>query len=243
MNIVKFGVSIALSSAILLAGELESGVSALLKKNIGIDTKVVKTLDIDKNLKFAVVENSDGMRFPTVATGDGKTVMVYTPDFFSSDEKVVANIKTELDAMVEHNKKERDKGVQKLLTQLPKNGILKLENGKDKTIAVISDPECPYCRKELDTIEEKLKESNIYMIFAPVHDKAAFIKSELIYQKAANAKTNAEKIKIIKEYFDPKVKLSAKDMEIKPTITEKNAEVIFGSGLVKGVPFVFEVSK
>lgn len=244
MSFVKFGVSIALSAAMLLAGEFESGVESLLKKEIGMESKVVKSLDVDSGLKFVVVEAKESsMRLPVFATSSGSSVMGYTQDFFTSKEGVAEKIQQELEALMEHNKKTRDKEVQKLIAKLPKEGIIKLDSGKDKTLVVISDPECPYCRSELANIEERLKEANIHMILAPVHDKSAFVKSELIYQKSAKAKNNAEKIKIIREYFDPKANLTNEELQIKPVITEKNADIIFSSGLIKGVPFVFEVSK
>lgn len=243
MFIKRIGTSLALCAVMAMAGELEMGVASLLKKKANIDVKVVKTLDVSGCLKFVVVQGADGTQFPVLATSNGDTVTAFSREFITTNENASKNINTALEAISSANKKITDKDAQKLLTMVPANGILKLDANKNKTIVVVSDPECPYCRKELETIDAKLKDANIYLIFAPVHGKSAFVKSELIYQKAAKAKTNDEKIKIIKEYFNPDVKLTPKEMEMKPAITEKNAEIVFGSGIVKGVPFSFEITK
>lgn len=232
-----------LSALILNAGELETNIPMLLKQKANMDVKVVKTVDVSTNLKFILVEDKNGMQMPVIGTANGDTVMAFSQEFITSKEDVNKNIKTAIEGMVASNKKATDKQAQSLYTKIPQEGVLKLESGKSKTIVIVSDPECPYCRKELENIDAKLKEANVYMIFAPVHGKSAFVKSDLIYQKTAKIKDNAEKIKIIKEYFNPNVKLSDKDMAMQPVITEKNAKIIFESGIVKGVPFIFDLKK
>lgn len=244
MSFLKFGVGVALSSILLFAGEFENKIESLLKKEIGMESEVVKSLDIDEGLKFVIVEaKKTGMRLPIFATSNGNSILGYTKEFFTSRQSVTKKIEQEIEALMEHNKKTRDKEIQKLIARIPQNAIIKLDNKKDKTLVVISDPECPYCRNELRNIEKRLKEANVYMILAPVHGKSAFIKSELIYQKTAKVRSSDEKIEIIRKYFDPKVNLSSEELKIEPTITEKNANIIFNSGLIRGVPFVFELSK
>ncbi|MEY4504146.1 MAG: hypothetical protein RL154_439 [Pseudomonadota bacterium] len=243
MFLQKSTILFAACAIALFAGELENGVSSLLKKKANIDVKVVKTVDISNGLKFVIVEGKDGMQFPVLATSNGDTVTAFSKEFITSKDDVTKNINSAIESMSNNNKKATDKDAQAMYAKIPANGVLKLENGKKKTIVIVSDPDCPYCRKELESIDTKLNDANVYMIFAPVHDKSAFIKSDLIYQKAAKAKTNAEKIQILKEYFNPALKLTPKELEIKPVITEKNAEIVFGSGVVKGVPFIFELNK
>lgn len=225
------------------SGELENGVQNLMKTKANMDIKVVKTVDINSGLKFVIAEDKSGMQFPLLATSNGDTVTTFSREFITSNDALMQKISTNLQQMSDANQKQTDKQAQNLYKQIPANGVLKLDNGKSKTIVIVSDPECPYCRNELANLETKLKDANVYMIFAPVHGKSAFVKSDLIYQKAAKAKTNEEKIKIIKEYYNPNVKLTDKEMAMQPVITEKNADIIFKSGIVKGVPFIFDLSK
>lgn len=83
-----------------------------------------------------------------------------------------------------------------------KKNIIALGNdAKKPTYVMFSDPECPYCRMELEKIETTLKEANIQVVLTPVHDKSALQKSFLVYKDAAKAKTDSEKIKILRKYF------------------------------------------
>lgn len=82
-----------------------------------------------------------------------------------------------------------------------KNIIMLGNDSKKPTYVMFSDPECPYCRMELDKIETTLKEANIHIILTPVHDKSALQKSFLVYKDAAKVKTDSEKIKILRKYF------------------------------------------
>lgn len=240
---MKLFITILMAFNFLIAADFDSNIKDLFLKKAGLKITSIKSIDLDQNLKFLIITDDKYSKFPVFATADGKNIIAYSGNFLSANDEVYAKIKTELDTLAMQNQKQAEKEAQGLYSKIPQEGILKLESGKSKTVVIVSDPECPYCRKELENLENKLKEANVYMIFAPVHGKSAFVKSDLIYQKAAKAKSNADKIKIIKEYFNPNVKLSESEMAMQPVITEKNAKIIFDSGIVKGVPFIFDLKK
>ncbi|EMD8967128.1 thioredoxin fold domain-containing protein [Campylobacter upsaliensis] len=95
------------------------------------------------------------------------------------------------------------------------------DKNKQPSIYVFSDPECPYCIEQLKNIEEELKTKQINLILTPVaHGKSAFEKSALIYKESKNAKTDAEKLAILRKYFDP----TLKDY---PKISEAETKAVF----------------
>ncbi|CAD7286327.1 thioredoxin fold domain-containing protein [Campylobacter suis] len=76
------------------------------------------------------------------------------------------------------------------------------DDAKKPTTVIFTDPECPYCRLELANIEKRLVNENVKMILTPVHDKSALEKSHLIYKEIASAKSDSEKVKIMRKYYD-----------------------------------------
>jgi len=117
----------------------------------------------------------------------------------------------------------------------PKN-ILVLGNDPQKeTQVVFSDPECPFCGKEVDKIEETLKTKNLRYIFTPVHEKSAMKKAILIYKQTKSAKNLQSKIKILKKYFNTDTNEKVSDEEV--TTIENTSKKYFSAGL-EGVPFI-----
>ncbi|NDJ28134.1 hypothetical protein DMB95_01525 [Campylobacter sp. MIT 12-8780] len=84
--------------------------------------------------------------------------------------------------------------------------IITLGDKNKPVLYVFSDPECPYCRAHLAGIEEELKENQLKLIITPVHGKSAFEKTALIYKESKNAKTDAQKIAILRKYYDENIK-------------------------------------
>lgn len=89
--------------------------------------------------------------------------------------------------------------------ELPEN-IIKIGNDEKKpTMLIFTDAECPYCRREMSVIEERLKSYNIEIIMTSVHKESGHAKSFLIYKEMKDAKTDADKIKILTKYYDEKM--------------------------------------
>lgn len=128
------------------------------------------------------------------------------------------------------------KKLSKLYQEEKPENILVLGNDPQKeTQVVFSDPECPFCGKEVDEIEETLKTKNLRYIFTPVHEKSAMEKAVLIYQQTKSVKNLQSKVKILKKYFkaDTYKKVSDKDI----ATIEKTRRKYFAAGLT-GVPFI-----
>ncbi|NOX16152.1 MAG: histidine kinase, partial [Epsilonproteobacteria bacterium] len=94
--------------------------------------------------------------------------------------------------------------------------------------------ECPFCKKDLANIENELKEYNIKMIFTPVHDKSSLEKSALIYKYTKSAKTDKEKIKILRKYFNQEIDEKVSDKEVQKI--DKLRQKYFKAG-INGTPY------
>lgn len=122
-----------------------------------------------------------------------------------------------------------------------KNIIMLGNDSKKPTYVMFSDPECPYCRMELEKIETTLKEANVHIILTPVHDKSALQKSFLIYKDAVKAKTDSEKIKILRKYFAEDYKVAdnaVNDDEVKMMDDLRTKYLAAG---VRSVPYIINL--
>ncbi len=238
----------ALSAAMLLAGSVyadkfEDNLNATLSGKIGMDIKVVEKNELSdwKGVYFAIIESkSNAQRFPLFASSDGKSVLGYSSLLITPSKDDEAKIATLLKEAQDFNEKAKEGALKDLFAKVDEKSIIKLGDAKKPSLIIVSDPECPYCRKELESIEERLKTNSLKLILAPVHGKSAFVKSELIYKETAKAKSDKEKIKILKKYFNKDVKLSPKDEKMDTPMTDSNKNTIFSGGLIRGVPFVYE---
>ncbi|MFP4332564.1 MAG: hypothetical protein ACLFQJ_04635, partial [Campylobacterales bacterium] len=180
----------ALISVVAVAGKFESNIEAMFKDELGMEAKVLKSIEVDKGLMFVVAEAKDsGMQMPVFASSGGKAIIAFSEKFFTQSESMKQKISQEIESVVANNQQAKNKEVKKLLSDLPKDSFLEIGSG-DKEILVISDPECPYCRQELANIEKRLDGTKMKMVLAPVHGKESFIKSELIYK---NSKGKSDK--------------------------------------------------
>lgn len=111
---------------------------------------------------------------------------------------------------------------------------------------IVGDPECPYCAEEMKRITKYLRNSNVKLIFAPVHGKSAFIKSALILKqlKALSPSDQKGAIDVIEKYYD-------KDMQVNDADVSKaeldavyaDTKTLFSKGVIKSVPYVIKAKK
>lgn len=233
--------------------DLQGNLSNLLKDRVKSEIKIssTKTIKTMPGFKLVVVELlSNGDRFPVIASDKGDFAMSYNPNAFLSNNeefnKVGDAMMKELQSYMQELQAKRDKEkipkFKELFSSLPKDTIIDIKGkGKGKAVKyVVTDPECPYCRKEMGNIEKVLEKYNLKMVMAPVHKKPAFIKSQLIYNEAKKAKEGKEIVGILKKYYSPNYQLTAEDQKTDTHTVDEAAKAIFSSGLIRGVPFCFD---
>jgi len=185
------------------------------------------------------VDGMNAMDFVTLNLSDGtrsQKLSVFTKDELIFPDVISIKQGGSIKEMMEMA--ELQKKMSAIYAKEDKKNIVSFGNDpKKETLVVFTDPECPYCRQELEKIEERLKVNNIKLIFTPVHDRSSLEKSVLIYNETAKAKTDAEKIKITRKYYDENVKYDQKISDAEVKRIEDLKLKYFGAG-IKGVPFM-----
>ena len=219
-------------STLLIASSLFSATNeeiiAHFKSKIPIPNIIIKVTS-RKNI-------SKGLDYVTLFITDGKgsqKVSVFTSNQYIFPDAI--DLKSGVSLKEKIQRAEINKSVAKVYKKEdPKNIISLGHDPKKETLVVFSDPECPFCKKELKNIDKILKKYNIKMILTPVHEKSALDKSYLIYKNVAKAKTDAQKIKIIKKYFNTDLSEKVDDKDIKAI--DKLRNKYFQAG-INGTPY------
>lgn len=223
-----FMLGVILSSSLFAATDAQ--ILAYFKTQIPIPTvKVTITSRM-------AMEDISGMDYVSLKLTDGSRVQklsVFTkgnlifPDVIDVHE---GSIKEKFD------KQKFIKQLSKLYQEEKPENILVLGNDSQKeTEVVFSDPECPFCGKEVDKIEETLKTKNLRYIFTPVHERSAMEKAVLIYKQTKSETNLQSKVKILKKYFNADTDEKVSDEEV--ANIESTRKKYFAAGL-KGVPFI-----
>lgn len=185
------------------------------------------------------VDGVSGMDFVTLNLSDGtrsQKLSIFTKDDLIFPDVISIKQGGSIKEMLENA--ELQKKLSALYKKEDKKNILTLGNDpKKETLVVFTDPECPYCRAELSKIEERLATNNLKVIFTPVHERSSLEKSVLIYNEASKAKSDADKVKIMRKYFDENVTYTEKVSDQEVQRIEDLKLKYFGAG-IKGVPFL-----
>lgn len=185
------------------------------------------------------VEGVSGMDFVTLNLTDGtraQKLSIFTKEDLIFPDVISIKKGGSIKEMMEMADLQKQLAV--LYKKEDKKNIVSIGNDpKKETIVVFTDPECPYCRQEFARIEERLQTNNVKLIFTPVHERSSLEKSVLAYDETAKAKNDAEKIAILKKYFDENVKYSQKISDTQIQHIEDLKAKYFGAG-IKGVPFM-----
>lgn len=193
------------------------------------------TIEVKKREKSGV-EGIESVKLLVKGEGGEQVLHVFTKDNLIFPD--IIDIKSKKSYLQEAENKELLTSIGKEIAKEDKNNFVYLGNDKNKeTLIVFTDPECPYCKKKIDTIEDGLKTYNFKIIFTPVHELTSFQKSAIIYKKTKDAKTDEQKIKILKQYFEPEVKVDENVDEAEILKIQLLKEKYFALGM-QGVPFI-----
>jgi len=190
-----------------------------------IKIKVTSRKKVSKSLDFVTLFLTNGI--------NSQKVSVFTSGGYIFPE--VIDVKSGVSLKEKMKRESINKNISKIYKNENKKNIISLGNDpKKETIVIFSDPECPFCKRELSKIEEQLKQYNIKMIFTPVHERSSMEKSFLIYKYAKKAKNDKEKIKIFRKYFNHDVDEKVSDTDVAKI--EKLRTKYFQAG-INGTPY------
>jgi len=173
--------------------------------------------------------------------GNSQDEIVFTKgDFIFPD---VIDLKEQKSYLAEVKKEVIAKGISKIYKDEDKANIIVLgSDPKKPTIIMFSDPECPYCRAELAKIETTLKDSNVEIVLTPVHDVSSLQKSSLIYKDAKAAKSDSDKVKILRKYYAEDYNVDDKSVSKEDVAKIDNLRKKYFAAGVRSVPFIVNKS-
>ena len=173
--------------------------------------------------------------------GNSQDEIVFTKgDFIFPD---VIDLKEQKSYLAEVKKEVIAKGISKIYKDEDKANIIVLgSDPKKPTIIMFSDPECPYCRAELAKIETTLKYSNVEIVLTPVHDISSLQKSSLIYKDVKSAKSDSDKVKILRKYYAEDYNVDDKSVSKDDIAKIDNLRKKYFAAGVRSVPFIVNKS-
>lgn len=214
-----------------------------------LNDKNAQLISIDKlnslnGLNLLIVRSGD-KKEAFLASDDGKSLVAVTEDPKLADAADAALFKMRTQILKDAN----DAAALKLLKSINPARFAYIESfdkNNPYVTYIVGDPECPYCAEEMKRITKYLRNSNVKLIFAPVHGKSAFIKSALVLRqlKALSPSDQKGAIDVIEKYYDKDVQVSDADVsKAELDAVYVDTKTLFSKGVIKSVPYVIKVKK
>ena len=214
-----------------------------------LNDKNAQLISIDKlnslnGLNLLIVRSGD-KKEAFLASDDGKSLVAVTEEPKLADAADTALFKMRTQIL----KDARDAAALELLKSIDPARFAYIESfdkNNPYMTYIVGDPECPYCAEEMKRITKYLRNSNVKLIFAPVHGKSAFIKSALILKqlKALSPSDQKGAIDVIEKYYDKDAQVSDADVsKAELDAVYADTKTLFSKGVIKSVPYVIKVKK
>lgn len=180
-----------------------------------------------------------------MASDDGKSLVLVTeePKLANAADTALFKMRTQI------LKDARDAAALELLKSIDPARFAYIESfdkNNPYMTYIVGDPECPYCVEEMKRITKHLRNSNVKLIFAPVHGKSAFVKSALILKrlKALSPSDQKGAIDVIEKYYNKDAQVSDADVsKAELDAVYADTKTLFSKGVIKSVPYVIKVKK
>lgn len=214
-----------------------------------LNDKNAQLISIDKlnslnGLNLLIVRSGD-TKEAFLASDDAKSLVAVTEEPKLADAADAALFKMRTQIL----KDARDAAALELLKSIDPARFAYIESfdkNNPYMTYIVGDPECPYCAEEMKRITKYLRNSNVKLIFAPVHGKSAFIKSALVLRqlKALSPSDQKGAIDVIEKYYDKDVQVSDADVsKAELDAVYADTKTLFSKGVIKSVPYVIKVKK
>ena len=214
-----------------------------------LNDKNAQLISIDKlnslnGLNLLIVRSGD-KKEAFLASDDGKSLVAVTEEPKLADAADAALFKMRTQILTDA----RDAAALELLKSIDPARFAYIESfdkNNPYMTYIVGDPECPYCVEEMKRITKHLRNSNVKLIFAPVHGKSAFIKSALVLKrlKALSPSDQKGAIDVIEKYYDKDAQVSDADVsKAELDAVYADTKTLFSKGVIKSVPYVIKVKK
>ena len=214
-----------------------------------LNDKNAQLISIDKlnslnGLNLLIVRSGE-KKEAFLASDDGKSLVAVTEEPKLADAADAALFKMRTQIL----KDARDIAALELLKSIDPARFAYIESfDKNNPFVtyIVGDPECPYCVEEMKRITKYLRNSNVKLIFAPVHGKSAFIKSALVLKhlKALSPSDQKGAIDVIEKYYNKDAQVSDADVsKAELDAVYADTKTLFSKGVIKSVPYVIKAKK
>lgn len=242
------GIRVCICSVLLvgLAYGLDSKQLESTLQAQGLSAQVVQKVDSGlQGFTFAIVEQ-DRFWIPLLAHDSGKIILGISPSLvFSKDEKFDAKLEALLQKVSLHNKQITDDGVLKVFKQHANSTITIANKSAKNTLYMVLDPNCPYCKNEIEKLEEYAKDSTLVLMIVGILKQSSIDKAAAFTKLIQSAKAKNEQIAALKRVFDKNFDPSSVRFD-KPTEQEAITAKLTLIGLelqkagLQGVPYIIK---
>lgn len=231
--------------ALALSAQANANDANIAKKLLEAKTKrtleVVSFSPLDSSGLFLLTIQDKLNGYKTLLISDEKQQnLVVASAFFSSDDTLSKRVSQELNAISAYNFKVQNSAkLNALFASIPKDYAITITGATSKKLYIVSDPMCSHCQEELARIEEKLQTHTIIMIPVGLLGQDSLYKAADIARQIRSAKTPKEQIQTLRKiYARTYTPTTASDEAYSQVVRVTNS--IKNSGLIEGVPFIYE---
>lgn len=229
--------------SILLCGAsfaaFEDEVKSLLEAEMDMSVNIISVRELNKDFKVVLVKIGKSNEIvPLLATKNGREVIV-AQALLSKDAKTTESYLKIINEVMTQNKESGAAEAGKLIKQLKSEQYiaLKSEAKNAKTMFIVSDPNCGYCKNEFRQIDEKLKTHNINMVMVGILGEDSLKKSAYAFSKLNAKSSQGDKMNVLKEIFSANFKAPK---NIDTSKIKATNELLFSTGAIRGVPYIYE---
>ena len=233
---------LAICASVALSASFENKLTALIKQRTSQDVKVLSVQDLksSESLKLVIVQTGD-LKVPLFATSDASLVFGATNVFFSQDLTDSVDVANFIKQTQGNNQKADSKDIAKLFQSLKDHEMVMLpsSNQSSKITYIIADPNCPGCQKEIQSLQSRLKDSNVYVVLVGFLGKDSALKSSMLRERLAALPDTQAKLALLQEVFKKGYELPAKYQNDDFSDILNLNERVSAAG-VKSVPYIYE---
>lgn len=249
MSKLKLSILPALLSLQVLSADIKSNIVDVIKLRTNQDVSVESITNLkDSDLKIVVLKDMQNKTLiPVVTDKSGNSVFLLTNAFFTknqADGEMIAQVSN--DVQIKNTSSKNATALNAMFAKVPKSYMITLESSnpknRNKNTFIVTDPSCPHCQAEYRNIDDRLKSSNVTMVLVSFLGPTSANRGSYILDQLKGKKTNKEKMSILdKVYHNPSFNPTIKDGQKKQI--QDVTKTIGESGLVQGVPFIYEEQK
>lgn len=231
---MKFKAILCILTCVWSLGYTAASVDSVQKTldSNNISGKVVSSTDLDSGLSMIILNIND-QQVPFLASNDGK--VLFQPDsLLIQDKNVEARLQSFYKDLYEKQKVKINAKLKDVFKKQDKYVFhFKATKPSNKTIYIVSDPNCPYCQKEFQNISKRLENTNVEMIVVGFLGEDSMLKAaHALKEKSGN---QSKDMVILKKLYTPHSKVQNIDTKEASALTQTIAAVG-----VHSVPYIIE---